>query len=237
MMPVALTPFEAAKPHQNSPSWWFWDAFERWLLDPCSSDAIDLADLGDDGPLEDRRFHVAIDAGRQTAMDTALFETRGRVYSGPGTRRLAIAVATEAALTEGGSFLGAERRLVRWTRFEGGLPAIPPGLSADVARERRCRIVFLTPAYLPDGVPAQLPEGFELKAACVPRHQTVSGWDFEHRRPKPTRRVVPAGTVLFVTCLGDAARIADLWLQPFGTDEESMRDGFGVAAVGRWRTT
>jgi CRISPR-associated protein Cmr3 len=67
------------------------------------------------------------------------------------------------------------------------------------------------------------------------------------RRPKPTRRLAPAGSVFFVQLPGtdradDAAIeawIDAIWMQNISDDhpgdpERDRRDGFGLAVLGAW---
>jgi CRISPR-associated protein Cmr3 len=72
-----------------------------------------------------------------------------------------------------------------------------------------------------------------LVAASLPWWQNISGWDLRHRRPKDTRRAVPAGaTYWFEVIEGDASA---LWLQPLSDAEQDRRDGFGLALVRPWQ--
>lgn len=78
----------------------------------------------------------------------------------------------------------------------------------------------------------------EIVGAVVPRPVVVSGWDFENDKAKPTRRLVPAGSVYFLKLSGpEAARaewIKSVWSSPVTDDEQSRRDGFGCALLGAW---
>lgn len=78
--------------------------------------------------------------------------------------------------------------------------------------------------------------------------EVVSGWDLAfdngagkpRGRPKPTRRLAPAGSVYFVELEGgareDLERWCDAaWLAPLSDGEQERRDGFGLAALGAWR--
>jgi CRISPR-associated protein Cmr3 len=76
-----------------------------------------------------------------------------------------------------------------------------------------------------------------LRAAFVPRAVHVSGWDMKERRPKPTRRLVPAGAVYFFQKIDRApfaaGEMAGLWLQALG--KQGDRDeGFGRVVAGPW---
>ena len=81
----------------------------------------------------------------------------------------------------------------------------------------------------------------KLVAAAVGRPVTVSGWDLIENIPKPSRRLVPAGSVYFVELQGEpdlgAVRqwVGALWLQPWASQpEQDRRDGFGLILVGAW---
>jgi CRISPR-associated protein Cmr3 len=77
-----------------------------------------------------------------------------------------------------------------------------------------------------------------LKAVATTRAQVVSGWDFEIRKPKPTRRLVPRGAVFFLKLDGDEqARsrwIEATWMHCISDHEQDQRDGFGLAMLGAW---
>jgi CRISPR-associated protein Cmr3 len=93
-----------------------------------------------------------------------------------------------------------------------------------------------------------------IKAVACGRHQIISGWDLKHTekrdgrtingRPKPTRRLVPAGSVYFVSfSLNDAqleprqalaSWLERVWLHNISDHAQDRRDGFGLAAVGVW---
>ncbi|MCK5799193.1 MAG: hypothetical protein KAI47_18500, partial [Deltaproteobacteria bacterium] len=75
-----------------------------------------------------------------------------------------------------------------------------------------------------------------LSAAAVPRPGVVSGWDFAKRSPKPTRRLVPSGSVYFVRIEGDDASIGrwidKLWWQPVSDNSQDRLNGFGLCVLG-----
>jgi CRISPR-associated protein Cmr3 len=107
--------------------------------------------------------------------------------------------------------------------------------------------MLLTPAHWREGSMPQMtgsenPLGerpglrVTLDAALVGRPETISGWDFHARAPKATRRLVPAGSVLWLTLEGDPEKRCEwlerVWMQNVSDDETSRRDGFGLAVVG-----
>lgn len=161
-------------------------------------------------------------------------------------------------IEEGLAPLGGERRVVVWRKSNRQLPSECLSCIQDkVANDEACRVVLLTPAYFTCGSrPTWLLSKkhnveVELQAITNGRAQVISGWDFAqvapgHRGglPKPTRRLVPAGSVYFLKLSGDKAHIKSwvekMWMQcasddsPDGDKGQYRRDGFGLAAVGVW---
>jgi CRISPR-associated protein Cmr3 len=161
---------------------------------------------------------------------------------------------SETALTIGQQFgiwhpLGGERRMVHWRQEAAETTGwnCPAGIRSALATATKVRMVLATPAVFKDGwKPGWLTTGLEgdffgvklkLVGASNGRWKAVSGWSLaQPRGPKPIRRMVPAGSVYFfeVEKPGDAAPLADLWLQSVSDDEQERRDGFGLAVWGTW---
>jgi CRISPR-associated protein Cmr3 len=165
---------------------------------------------------------------------------------------------SETALTIGQQFgiwhpLGGERRMVHWQQKEAETTGwnCPAGIRSALATATKVRMVLATPAVFKDGwKPGWLTTGLEgdlsgvklkLVGASNGRWKAVSGWSLadtkdQPRGPKPIRRMVPAGSVYFfvVEKPGDAAPLADLWLQSVSDDQQERRDGFGLALWGTW---
>jgi len=92
---------------------------------------------------------------------------------------------------------------------------------------------------------SNMPE-LRLRAAAVPRFQTISGWGlapdaktgYDRPGPKPIRRLVPAGAVYFVdfpAAEADPASVARaFWLSSMADTEADRRDGFGLILAGTW---
>ncbi len=248
---VGLQQPDPRKPNGRAPCYWRWNVFQKWLLNQLSGQ-IKLDSLGHDGPAREVRTHVSINEQYQTAEEGRLFQTRGlefthmmKVHKLSYAQRLGIAVATDAPnLREGFAPLGSERRLMCWRQSARSLPACPTEIRESLLRDRHCRIVLLTPAcffrgYLPSWILSQR-HGVtpSLKAVAVNRPQVVSGWDFEIGKPKPTRRLAPAGSVLFIELKGEdnAIRkwIEAIWMHCISDGEQDQRDGFGLAVLGIW---
>jgi len=247
---VGMPKPDPRKPCGKAPRYWKWDLFEQWLLNP-QDEEVTLADLGHNGPVPEERMHVSIQRETQTAAEGALFQTRGLEFTRTKDKklteaiRLGLAVATDAAnLKPGIAPLGGERRLVHWRRSGQSLPSCPDALRADIVKLRHCRIVLLTPAHFRNGSqPSWLVSSRggvtpSLQAIAISRPQVVSGWDFENNKPKPTRRLAPAGTTLFLKLDGDDDAIKRwieaTWMCCVSDEEQDRRDGFGLAVLGVW---
>jgi len=251
----------AGKPRET-PGFWSWRAMElslRALLRLDGDEAVNA--LLRDGVAQlptETRTHVALDRETATAREGMLFGTTGLRFAAgePASlsevRPLALFVEFDAspiagrAIRPGLAPFAGKRRLARWTPTETHLPPIPSWLSEHVraagGAPLRLRVILATPAifrlgYRPAaGSSSLLPAIATLVAALVPRPATVSGWDFEHGKPKPSRRMVAAGSVFWIDLVGDtAARLVWLkgvWMQNVSDDEQDRRDGFGLALVG-----
>jgi CRISPR-associated protein Cmr3 len=254
---VGLPQRDPRKPCKAAPGFWRWTFFAKWLEAPADQE-VTFAALGHDGPVSEARMHIGIRSETQTADEErgALFQTRGLEFvrkfvrtAEPGTlasaRRLGLVVDADTTdLKPGVAPLGGERRLVYWRPSCRALPSLPGSLKQKIVAARHCRVVLLTPAYFLDGwKPRWLLDRREgvkpsLRAVAVNRPAVVSGWDFEHGRPKPTRRLVPAGTVYFLRLEGEEGAVARwleaTWMQAVSDCEQDRCDGFGLAVLGVW---
>ncbi|MHB8597018.1 MAG: type III-B CRISPR module-associated Cmr3 family protein [Ktedonobacteraceae bacterium] len=258
LMLVGLPQSDSRKPAKNAPLYWNWQTFEKWLINPSqiTKERIALSSLGHHGPQRERRIHVSIDSDSFTAKEGMLFGTSGLEFTHVDTNpdrkesptRLALAMAVDnneqLSMSEGITSFGGERRIISWRQVNSDLPDCPEKLLEKIIEEKACRIFLLTPAYFESGY---LPKWIvnphnavtpHLKAIAIQRPQVVSGWDLEHRRPKPTRRLAPAGTVIFLSLDGSNAAIEDWvrdhWMQCISDEEQARNDGFGLAVVGTW---
>lgn len=108
---------------------------------------------------------------------------------------------------------GGKRRLAHFSETEAGeVWSCPDSILQALDGACYIRMVLATPAYFTKGwLPGWLdsdlrgkPEAMgeedivlELKWACVPRWQPISGWSYGKREEKAIRRMVPAGSVYF----------------------------------------
>jgi CRISPR-associated protein Cmr3 len=243
---VSITPIKKGKGHPNAPRFWKWETLREWLENPVNDEqSINLDNLGIRGLTRESRIHVKIQAGLQTAEEGMLFETSGLEFADKKGRLYALAVKTKASLTEGADLLGGERRFVNW-RKGGEFPSCPASITQKIKDMKACRLLLATPAIFDDGY---LPKWIEtctsgvairVVAAVVQRYQAVSGWDYTKSKngQKPSRRLVPAGSVYFLRLTGDDAAIGqfieNIWLHNISDNEQDQRDGFGLALLGTW---
>ncbi len=256
--PVGLPEPDPNKPYKDAPRYWYWEKFKEWLTTtPTKAAKVTAAELGHNGPGKEWRVHVAIDPKSLTGIDGALFATGGLEFwqrpSGDERRlsevkRLGLAAAVEnlngLTIDEGFAPWGGERRTMRWRKSESVLPQVPNGLAKAIAQTGACRLILLTPACFNEGWrPEWLLETHhgatpELKAAVVGKPQTVSGWDFEKREAKPTRRLAPAGSVYFLKLKGDTAArqawVEKMWLTNVSDAADDRLAGFGLTGIGVW---
>ncbi|MBX3155226.1 MAG: hypothetical protein KF773_04440 [Deltaproteobacteria bacterium] len=224
-------PIERDKPIPGL-RYWRWSELARWLARPADEDVFDaeaMARLGLDHLERELRTHVAIDAAKQTASDGMLFSTEGIRFTAPGRRRLGVLFdCARDDLRTGVVTLGGERRLATLRPARSPWSGKPPAIEGSLVR-----LVLLTPGLFTDGFLPRFGAGARVTACIVPRPEVVSGWDMEHGRPKPGRRVVPAGSVYWVRVEGDAtAWLRERWLQSIADEEQDRRDGFGIVVGG-----
>lgn len=259
------------KPPKDLPAFWCWAEFERWLTAPADRDDVDLKALGVESLPIETRAHLAIQPGERVGIDGMFFQTSGLRFLQKGEtrlepRRFALSLWCQGATVAGRDLalerqiapLGGERRLARWSPASQEWPRMPGSLREKIVADRRARLILLTPAIFEKGaLPGWNGEAWPLggtvkasvRAACVARPAVVSGWDLAASngdgkpkgRPKPTRRLAPAGSVYFVELAGTEDEIGcwcdDTWLSCVSDDSQDRRDGFGLAALGVWEDT
>lgn len=258
LYPVGMAQPTLSKPYKKSPRYWYWQSFTEWLTQPTGAkEEIDVTGLGHGGPGKEWRMHVKIQPETLTSEEGMLFATSGLVFRQrpsaddatlSSVKRLGLAVEVNnlngMQIPAGPAPLGGERRIVYWSASDVALPGAPDGLVDKIVQTGCCRLILLTPAcftagWRPDWL-LQARHGVtpQLAAAAVGKPLTVSGWDFEKPGPKPTRRLVPAGSVYFLRLGADQDAIKNwvkhVWLQNVSDTEEDRLSGFGLAAVGVW---
>lgn len=253
---VGLASPDPRKPCRDAPSYWYWSALEQWLRTPVEG-AVAFADLGHDGPKAESRMHVRIDPATGTSVEGALFQTGGLEFARKGrspglgeTLRLGLAIETDATkITPGMAPLAGERRIVAWRQSARPFPYCPNEIRAAILASGHCRLVLLTAACFTEGArPTWLCDPAatggakaSLAALACGGYQVVSGWDLaagKEGQPKPTRRLVPAGSVLYLCLEGDKQQIETwidaTWMRCVSDKAHDRLDGFGLAALGVW---
>jgi len=239
------------KPLSQPPRYWNWIQYQAWLDEPLD-EQITLKSLGIKGPERENRTHVSVDAASQTGLPGRLFQTSGMEFVKSGEKNnsttplkdlqsLALALETSADLQDGVGFLGGESRFASWQKSEVKLPDFPAETRNKILNQGSCRLILTTPALFEKGfLPAWLEQtyGVEVVAAAVPRYQTISGWDYKLRSPKPTRRLTPTGSVYFLKPKSGVSLsekfLDEIWMHTISDDEQSRLDGFGMALLGTW---
>lgn len=142
---------------------------------------------------------------------------------------------------------GGEKRLASWRKSQTKVPCCPEYVKETIRVQQRCRLILLTPTFFKNGYyPFECLQSphvqVELQAIKVDRSQVVSGFDIAANRRRKTRRLTPAGTVLFLKLVGDSESIArwidDTWMhcltESDSDEQQEQRDGFGLAVLGTW---
>ncbi|MFP7756011.1 type III-B CRISPR module-associated Cmr3 family protein [Thermodesulfobacteriota bacterium B35] len=249
LLPV-LRSSDRAKPAGS-----LWLDLEGWRrhLDGDMPDTGSLAPAGELWGL-DHRLGIGRDPGSRTAAEGKIYTSEAVVLTA-GTAFLAgfsgTNIPEDGLLRLGGDGRGAEVSLPSGD-------VLPPGVGRPEAGWDGFRMILTTPGVFPDG---WLPPGCaeedggiflacgglraELRAAALGRHGVVSGWDMANHRPKPARRVVPAGSVYwFRVAEGDSGELVELWRRGLyaaaaNLDEEyrvsRRREGFSRAWFGAWQ--
>jgi CRISPR-associated protein Cmr3 len=252
LLPVGLNRTDKKDKPFNDLAFWSWRQLLRWLKDSYDSTSIELKEYGIGSLKKDSRTHVAINLD-MASSDGDLFSTRGLEfnYSDPKkaidlekVKKLALVVFVDDAnskkLENKGNLapLGGERRLVTWRedKNQQQIQTCPDEIKKRIKAEKHCRLMLLTPAFFTEGMPKSNAD-YEVKAIACNRYQTVSGWDFEIDRPKPTRRLLPAGSVLFLDLQNNKdieSWIDNTWFSCVGDNEQAIKDGFGLSVLGTW---
>ncbi len=272
---VGLQRADAGKPDSHTPHYWTWKSMLSWLHDPkqFQERSHELQALGHSGPVREVRTHVRMDTYAHVGQPGMLFSTSGMEFITSDTRtgvRLSTAQDlglvvivdderedTENAMTfqlsPGPGCIGGERRIINWRQSACKEPDCPDALIERIIENQACRLILLTPAhfgegYIPSWITGQRDNVQlrpQLKAIAIDRPQTISGWDLAKRRPKETRRLAPAGTVLFLSFKESLKQVTDpkqaitewirnTWMHCISDGSQDRIDGFGLAVLGAW---
>ena len=235
------------------PAWWSEAAFAGWLCDPTGKRQ---RSPDYDGHAQPRRamVRVSVDRFSGAAAEGLLFAHDVVEPIDEEWHEWALATRTVGLKFQATRLtLGGDRRLAVLqpgcdTLFD---PVECLESTFDRVRSPRIRLVAVSPlefeeGWLPDGFRCGaggteyqgcLPGGVKcvLRAAMLPRPQHVSGWDMAQRRPKPTTRLVPPGSVYFFERTDGqpfaGQDVSRLWLAALG---RRTQEGYGRVVPGIW---
>jgi CRISPR-associated protein Cmr3 len=232
---------DVAKP-LPMPRWWSSAQFASWLVDP----EHDPGPAFPSQPVTRSTTQLSIEPGSQAAREGALFsvdtvELRMKDGEFGVLGRSNVDVPTDRFWS-----LGGEARLAAAALLDDDPLEVPEAiLRAWSSPSRFVRLLLVTPGSFSRGwrpgwlAPSEetlagewLGLHWTLRAAFVARAEACSGWDFVARGPKPSRRLVPAGSVFYLECErdlteSDATRLWLASLQDRGqeTPAQDERDG------------
>lgn len=179
----------------------------------------------------EHRLGIGLDDATHTTREGALYEVEFvRVMPGVG---LEVEVKgldgwpAKGLLRAGGEGRGAYFE----TLDAPDWPPVPTPLP------ERFKVYLATPAYFEGGWKPEDWHRFfdgrvELVAAAIGRYESLGGFDLAADAHKPARRYVPAGSVYFFQCHGQASLKANLVNQAITDDGAEI--GFGQIFIGRW---
>lgn len=273
LLPVGVGNPLKGKPVADAPRYWYWDSFIDWLIEAKDSQVEPLTLGHGGPEKDSRvhvSIGDSLTAGDGELFQTRGLEFR-RVLADEklkDTKRLSLVVFVEdnaqaQNIKSGLAPLGGERRLVMWREDTSDkaneIGHCPDEIKREVIGNGHCRLLLLTPAFFQKGF---YPEWLlqtrygvtpELRAIANSRHQVVSGWDLAKisvkngktivGEPKPTRRLVPSGSVLFLKLDGDSENIGkwveETWFSCISDDhpkgeQDFRKDGYGLSMLGNW---
>lgn len=246
------------KPASDSPELWYQDYFFTWLETGVIQGAVSSRELGLSLPQPELRMHTAIDQATGSVKTGQLFSSQGiHLNTAANDRqpagRFGIGVNLEHLEVAddpcGPCFFGGERKTARIEKINNFMPPVPSFLDAP---SRYLRLILITPGDFGAWVPEWLKPDWNISetqwceipgsslmirlvSAFIPPWQPVSGWDYDKRGPKATRKLVPAGAV-YVVELQDPQKAVDvaksLWGRPMNTNLNDP-NGSGCVCVGK----
>jgi CRISPR-associated protein Cmr3 len=258
-IPDGLLPLQVTEDQKPEPGYLYWpaDPMLAWLASSTGDGVRVPEPLA--GPEVEARTHVAVDHARGTIREGRLFTTEGLAFGTSDRNKgfdylewslLARVTGRDVGGFHGLAPFGGEGRLAYVESAEPqSWPQASPTLAERLQGGTRVRMVLATPACFAygwkpgwldamlTGAPPSAPGvRLQLVSAAVPRRAAVSGWDYETKRPKAVRWLVPAGAVYFFTVVGgDPATLArSAWLESVCDDEQDRSDGYGLAVWGVW---
>lgn len=232
--PFLLWPKGEPEKDEGAGAWFTESALLEYLKGE-PADAIASTELFE----RESRFGIARDETKHTGREGALYEVefiRPKKDSLGATVGLTVAVEGLDGLDRwpkcGWIRMGGESRAgyfeqiapQPWQPFPSPLP-------------KRFKVYFATPTYFRNGWRPETWESFftgkvSLKAAALPRYQSLGGFDLANSKHKAALRYVPAGSVYFFECPDETRLQMDLVQQAI--TDYGAEIGFGQILIGRW---
>jgi CRISPR-associated protein Cmr3 len=102
-------------------------------------------------------------------------------------------------------------------------------ITARQEHRGRVKLILQTPAYFSDGCQpkggwGQLMGEAKLISFAINGYESISGWNIVMRKPRPMRRLVPAGSVFYFE---DVTNLPDALTENDGDDYPFAQMGFG----------
>ena len=259
LLPVSS---QREKPAADAPELWHKKQFFTWLEKGMLSESISACELGFNLPKTESRIHSAVDPATGSTKSGQLFSSQGiPLLTAANPRQAAGRFGIGVTLTNlhendnptGPCFFGGERKTAQIDKINDKTSTFLPPLPEWLGQEARyLRLILISPGDFGDWAPDWLrpdPNDSEtawckiptsdleirLVSAFIPRWQPVSGWDYEKRGPKATRKLVPAGAVYVVELKEPktAGVVAELLWGRSLNEKLSDVDGCGCVCVGR----
>lgn len=173
---------------------------------------------------------IGISRNRRNTEEKALYRIN---QTRPETRnsRLRFVVGIETKNKLKGNFfnrLGGEGKLV-YTETLKEYEIFSPDCPLVVENDEVVKMYLATPGVFDKGEP-ELPDGVKILAAATGNFQYMGGWNAKDKRPRPMYKVVPAGSVYYLT--GDATAVREFITENHGKTlnqpESYQKQGFGL---------
>lgn len=200
--------------------------------------------LGDDDG-RDYRVGIGLDVASRTVDEGKLFSSQGVVMR--ESWGFVVGVDGCVRLPMSGLIrLGGDGRMARLSPWAVPEPDWSP-IRDRIAMTGRFRWVLQTPAvfeggWLPSGVTREDKRllyrrggiAARLVSADVGSPELAGGWDLVRGKPKPFRRMVPAGSVYWFELLN--GRAEEVWglFHNRSVSDEKANEGFGLVQIGGW---
>jgi CRISPR-associated protein Cmr3 len=194
----------------------------------------------------DYRTGIGLDAGSRTVDQGRLFSSQGALLkSGWG---FVVEVEGCSLLPQEGLLrLGGDGRMARLAAWTGDEPDWSP-IRRAISASGRFRWVLQTPGifargWLPRGMREDGEHGwvYELEgfrarmvSVAIGAPELAGGWDLARRRPKPFRRMAPAGSVYWFEIERGSGEDAWRLFQRQSVSDEQAGEGFGLVHLGGW---